>query len=292
VDRIINDRRASTDSSDARQTGERPENHAASRYLSAKAPAERGLAVLLLVLLLPLLALAVVVVFVASPGPVIYRQRRVGKHGKVFTLYKFRSMPLDAESDSGPVWSPPGDERIGALGRCLRWSHIDELPQLVNVARGEMSLIGPRPERPVFVAQLQGEIDGYRNRHAVLPGMTGLAQIALPADTSLDCVRHKIALDRAYIRSACFTLDARIVLHTALLMLGVRRAVGGKFSPGLRAFNIRQEDRQVLQARAAETATRATWGELCRSGRNSLPVVSHLLGAFAASGGRSEGKRF
>jgi hypothetical protein len=137
-------------------------------------------------------------------------------------MYKIRTMYVDAESVTGPTWSVPGDSRITPLGRVLRLLHLDELPQLINVARGEMDLIGPRPERPQFVKWLASEIPTYRDRWRVLPGVTGLAQINLPPDESLDCVRKKLSLDCKYIDSAGIGLDLRILMCTFLRMLGIR----------------------------------------------------------------------
>jgi hypothetical protein len=137
-------------------------------------------------------------------------------------MYKVRTMYRDAESTTGPVWCVPNDSRITPVGKVLRLLHLDELPQLINVARGEMDLIGPRPERTEFVARLAREIPDYRGRLRVLPGVTGLAQINLPPDQTLQCVRKKLLLDFAYIREASFFLDMQILFCTFLRMIGVR----------------------------------------------------------------------
>lgn len=194
-------------------------------YLTRKKLFVRILGLLLLVLFLPLILLVMLTVRLTSPGPALYRQKRMGKGGRVFTMYKIRTMYQDAEKASGPVWCRPADPRITRLGRVLRFLHLDELPQLVNVARGEMDLIGPRPERPLFVEKLVEEVSGFATRLIVLPGVTGLAQINLPPDVTTDSVRQKLALDLEYIKTASWELDARILLCTALRMIGVRNGL-------------------------------------------------------------------
>jgi lipopolysaccharide/colanic/teichoic acid biosynthesis glycosyltransferase len=181
------------------------------------------LGLVLLVLASPLIAVLVVLIRLTSKGPGIYSQVRVGLDGRRFTMYKLRSMRSDAETRTGPVWAVPGeDPRVTPLGYWLRKLHLDELPQLWNLVHGEMSLIGPRPERPEFVAVLARKIPGYVDRLQVLPGITGLAQINLPADTDLDSVRAKLALDLEYIETAGVGLDVRIALCTLLRLVGLR----------------------------------------------------------------------
>ena len=184
---------------------------------------DQALALMLLVPGLPLIAILIGLVRLTSRGPGIYRQQRVGRSGHVFTMYKLRSMRIDAEAATGPVWSQTGqDSRVTPLGVQLRRLHLDELPQLINVLRGEMSLVGPRPERPEFVAVLAKQIPGYLDRLSVLPGITGLAQVNLPPDTDLDSVRRKLVLDREYISGASLLLDLRIIACTILHVLGLR----------------------------------------------------------------------
>jgi lipopolysaccharide/colanic/teichoic acid biosynthesis glycosyltransferase len=192
------------------------------RYFARKAWPMRILGTLLLCLASPLILLLIMLVRLTSAGPGLYRQIRTGRHGATFMMYKLRTMYNDAESVSGPIWCKPGDSRITPLGKLLRLLHLDELPQLINVARGEMDLIGPRPERPVFVANLEREIPNYGARLQVLPGVTGLAQINLPPDETIDCVRKKLQLDCAYIREAGFAFDLRILICTSLRMIGIR----------------------------------------------------------------------
>jgi lipopolysaccharide/colanic/teichoic acid biosynthesis glycosyltransferase len=172
-----------------------------------------------------LLGFLVVLIRLTSRGPGIFKQVRVGKNGKQFTMYKLRSMRYDAEAKTGAVWTQPKDNRTTRLGKILRKLHLDELPQLFNVLKGEMSLIGPRPERPEFVVVLERRIPGYRQRLRVLPGITGLAQINLPPDTDLESVRKKQELDMEYIRTATLLLDLRMLVSTFLRMLGLRGSV-------------------------------------------------------------------
>jgi lipopolysaccharide/colanic/teichoic acid biosynthesis glycosyltransferase len=178
-------------------------------------------ALLLLILTAPLLLLAMLLIKLTSRGPVLYTQTRVGRHGLPFTIYKLRSMIHKCESLTGARWAVPGDPRVTLVGGFLRRTHLDELPQLWNVLRGDMSLVGPRPERPEFVPQLEQAIPCYRERLRVRPGVTGLAQVQLPADTDLDSVRVKLAYDLYYVRNCGLWLDARIMLSTALKMIGL-----------------------------------------------------------------------
>jgi lipopolysaccharide/colanic/teichoic acid biosynthesis glycosyltransferase len=175
--------------------------------------------------------LAIIIIKLTSRGPAVYTQTRLGKDGKPFVIYKLRTMAHQCESLSGACWSLPGDPRITKLGRLLRKTHVDELPQLWNVLLGDMSLIGPRPERPEFVPQLEQAVPLYRCRLQVKPGVTGLAQVQLPADTNLASVRAKIAYDIFYIRNASLWLDTRILLATACklaaLSFGVTRVLCG-----------------------------------------------------------------
>ncbi len=184
----------------------------------------RALALVLLVPALPLMAVTVAVVRLTSRGPGIYRQTRVGLGGRSFVMRKIRTMRVDAEARSGPVWAQLSDPRVTRVGRLIRALHLDELPQLFNVLQGEMDLVGPRPERPEFTQWLGREIPGYLNRLSVRPGITGLAQINLPPDTDLDSVRRKLALDLEYIHTRTLWLDARIVACTTLRLFGVRSA--------------------------------------------------------------------
>jgi exopolysaccharide biosynthesis polyprenyl glycosylphosphotransferase len=172
---------------------------------------------------LALLAIAAPLVLLAnrvgSPGPLYYRQTRVGRGGRPFQVIKFRSMVPDAEAESGAVWASAGDDRITPVGRFLRRTRIDELPQFINVLRGEMSLIGPRPERPEFVEQLAEGIPFYRARHAVRPGLTGWAQVQYRYGSSVDDARIKLEYDLYYVKHISVLLDLRIALQTVPVML-------------------------------------------------------------------------
>jgi len=191
-------------------------------YFDRKALAARVLGVLLLIPASPLIALIVILVRYTTPGPGLFRQVRVGKGGREFMMYKIRTMYQDAEKATGAIWCKPADSRITCVGKVLRFLHLDELPQLINIVRGEMALIGPRPERPEIVPDLLNDIPLYMERLAVLPGVTGLSQINLPPDESFDCVRRKLVFDLEYIATASLGLDIRILLCTAMRMIGVR----------------------------------------------------------------------
>jgi lipopolysaccharide/colanic/teichoic acid biosynthesis glycosyltransferase len=190
-------------------------------YPPCKVVLERVAALGLFVLLGPLILGLALLVRLTSRGPAFYRQTRLGKGGSLFTIYKLRTMVDRCESLTGPRWSLPGDPRVTGLGRFLRRSHLDELPQLINVLRGEMALIGPRPERPEFLPELERACPGYRERLAVRPGVTGLAQVQLPADTSVDSVRLKLAYDLYYIRHLSPWLDLVLLVCTGLYALGL-----------------------------------------------------------------------
>jgi lipopolysaccharide/colanic/teichoic acid biosynthesis glycosyltransferase len=157
----------------------------------------------------------------SSRGPAIYSQARVGRRGAPFVIYKLRTMAHDCERATGPRWATAGDARITPLGRVLRRTHLDELPQLWNILRGEMSLVGPRPERPEFVAQLRRALPRYAERLAVRPGVTGLAQVHLPPDVDLESVRRKLDFDLHYVRSMGPVLDLQVLTATLLGLLGV-----------------------------------------------------------------------
>jgi exopolysaccharide biosynthesis polyprenyl glycosylphosphotransferase len=157
-----------------------------------------------------------------SPGPLFFRQKRVGQGGRPFTLIKYRSMVPNAERLSGAVWATEGDNRITTFGHYLRKMHLDELPQVINVLRGEMSLVGPRPERPEFVGQLSELIPFYRARHCLKPGITGWAQIHQDYGDSIEGAREKLEYDLYYVKNASPTLDITIILRTVAKMLGMK----------------------------------------------------------------------
>jgi lipopolysaccharide/colanic/teichoic acid biosynthesis glycosyltransferase len=223
-----------------------------SRPLAVKVAVDRVLATALLIGLGPALALILAVVRLTSRGPAIYRQTRLGLGGRPFTLYKVRSMRHDCEKGTGPTWSTGADPRVTPLGRFLRASHLDELPQLWNVLRGEMSLVGPRPERPEFVAQLEKALPDYRRRLLVRPGLTGLAQVQLPPDVDLEDVRRKLDCDLHYVESIGPWLDLRIMLGTALRIVGVPFRA---FGPALWL-----PSQQQIRRRSAATSPRGADG--------------------------------
>ena len=192
-----------------------------SRYFRWKPLIAKVTALALIVPGLPIMCILMLIVRISSRGPALYAQSRVGKDGVTFTMYKLRSMRIDAEDDSGPVWSSGDDPRVTPIGRFLRDRHLDELPQLFNVLRGEMDLFGPRPERPEFTCVLSEELPAYSDRTLVRPGITGLAQINLPPDSDLESVRRKLHLDFEYIRGATFWLDLRMFFATSLRLLGI-----------------------------------------------------------------------
>ena len=192
-----------------------------SPYCNWKMWIGRLLAAGLLIPGTPIIALLVLVVRLTSPGPGIYRQCRVGQHGKIFWLYKIRTMVHGAERRTGPAWAQPDDPRITRVGSVLRKLHLDEFPQLFNVLRGDMTLIGPRPERPEFVQVLHRQVPGYLNRLVIRPGISGLAQVNLPPDMDLESVRRKLALDIEYIATASPLLDFRLLCCTASHLLGI-----------------------------------------------------------------------
>jgi lipopolysaccharide/colanic/teichoic acid biosynthesis glycosyltransferase len=175
----------------------------------------------LLVLTAPVVVVAMVLVRATSRGWPIYSQDRLGLNGQIFTIYKIRTMYCDCERVSGPRWSTPGDPRVIPIGRFLRSTHIDELPQLFNIIRGEMSLVGPRPERPMIAEQLERALPCYGQRLAVRPGVTGLAQVQLPPDTDLNSVGRKLACDLYYIDRATIWMDVRLIAATVLGILRV-----------------------------------------------------------------------
>ncbi len=177
------------------------------------------LGLILLVVTLPIMAVVTLLVRLSSPGPALFRQTRVGLGGSTFTLYKFRSMYQDAEARTGAVWATKDDPRITPVGRWLRRLRLDELPQLFNVIRGEMSMVGPRPERPEFVEVLQERIPFYVQRHCIKPGITGWAQINHKYGDTVEDSMVKLEFDLYYIKNLALSLDAYIIFHTAKTML-------------------------------------------------------------------------
>ena len=192
---------------------------------------------LMLVLAAPVMLLAALAIRLSSRGPILYMQERVGLDrrwtrtralnerrredlgGAPFTIFKFRSMRVDAEANGQAVWAKQNDDRVTRVGKFLRATRIDELPQLFNVLRGDMNIVGPRPERPSIFVRLREQIDEYPVRQRVRPGITGLAQVSNPYDQTIDDVRRKVAYDIAYMRRQSLAEDIRIMARTVPVML-------------------------------------------------------------------------
>jgi lipopolysaccharide/colanic/teichoic acid biosynthesis glycosyltransferase len=238
------------------------------------------LALIVLIVTAPLILLAAVVVKLTSRGPIFYSQVRLGRGGKPFAIYKIRTMRHNCEQQTGAQWSKPGDARITPVGKFLRKSHIDELPQLWNILRGDMSLVGPRPERPEFVPQLERALGRYGERLLVRPGLSGLAQVQLPPDTDLDSVRRKLAHDLCYVQQMSFWLDLRILICTGLHILGLPYSTSARFlalpggEPVERAYHdslAAQNEQQVIKASGPKKAPRRTM--LSPSTANAAPIA-------------------
>ena len=171
------------------------------------------------ILALPLMVLTAIAIALESGRPILYCQERVGENGKAFTLCKFRSMRTDAEKGGTPIWAKDGDDRVTPVGRVIRKTRLDELPQIWNVVRGDMSFVGPRPERPFFVAELSNAIPFYQQRHAVKPGLTGWAQVKYRYGSSLEDAMEKLRYDLYYIKHLSIFFDLTIVFDTVKVVL-------------------------------------------------------------------------
>jgi sugar transferase (PEP-CTERM system associated) len=190
-----------------------------TRFEAAKRVLDLLFAGVALIIAAPVVAMAAAAIRMTSRGPVLYAQTRVGKGGAPFTIYKFRSMRVDAEQMSGAVWSPRNDPRVTGLGRFLRRSRLDELPQLWNVLRGDMSFVGPRPERPEFIAELTRRIPYYGQRHVVRPGLTGWAQVRHSYGSTVEDAQEKLQYELFYIKHMSVPFDLYIVLETVKTVL-------------------------------------------------------------------------
>ncbi len=188
-------------------------------YFIAKRMMDMVGSIVAFVVLSPFFLFASLFIKIFSQGPVFFRQTRVGQYGKLFEIYKFRTMKVDAEKYSGPVWAAKNDNRLIPGGNFLRKSKIDEIPQFINVLKGEMSIIGPRPERPFFVERLRHQIPEYEKRLNIKPGITGLAQVLHRADETIKDVRKKIKYDILYIKKMCLWTDVRILAKTVRVVL-------------------------------------------------------------------------
>jgi exopolysaccharide biosynthesis polyprenyl glycosylphosphotransferase len=178
----------------------------------------------LAILFAPIAALVALAIRLDSPGPVFYRQVRVGRGGKTFTMWKFRTMRVNAEAATGAVWAKKNDPRVTGVGGFLRRTRLDELPQLINILTGTMDLVGPRPERPEFVAMLTAAVPFYDIRHLVRPGLTGWAQIGYPYGASIEDAKQKLAYDIYYVKNASPILDLIVLFHTAKVVIMGRGA--------------------------------------------------------------------
>jgi len=182
------------------------------------------LSIIGLILVSPIMLITALLIKIDSPGPVLFKQERVGAGGRVFTLLKFRSMKDKAESESGPVWADLNDRRVTRVGRIIRKLRIDEFPQMFNVLKGEMSFVGPRPERPFFVSKLEKRIPYYSLRHTVKPGITGWAQVRYPYGASIEDAMEKLQYDIYYIKNMSLFFDMTIILETIKTVLMGRGA--------------------------------------------------------------------
>ena len=210
-----------------------------SWYLPVKVAMDWVLALLMLPLAAMVIALFALLVKATSEGPAFYRQRRVGRGGRVFWIYKIRSMLHNCEANTGAVWSTgKEDPRVTRIGRFLRDTHLDELPQLWNVLKFQMSLIGPRPERPELMESLERDVAYYRDRLLVKPGLTGLAQMQLPPDSDVQSVKKKLAYDRYYVQQISLLLDLRIALCTVFYM-------GGALSHAMGQLLVKQYGKEI-----------------------------------------------
>ncbi len=174
---------------------------------------------LILIITLPVIIITSIAIKIDSKGPVFFRQERCGFNGRIFNIYKFRSMYEDAEKHTGPVWSTKDDPRVTRIGKIIRKLRIDEIPQMFNVLKGEMSLVGPRPERPFFVEKLSGELPYYNRRFKVRPGITGWAQVKHKYDESIEDVKIKLRYDLFYIENMSLRMDFKILFRTIFVVL-------------------------------------------------------------------------
>jgi sugar transferase (PEP-CTERM system associated) len=178
-----------------------------------------SVSVAMLIITLPVMIAAAIAIWHETGRPILYRQKRVGESGRIFEILKFRSMRVEAEQDGVPRWAKKNDDRVTRVGRFLRTTRIDELPQLINVLRGDMSFVGPRPERPPFVSELSRKVPFYASRHSVKPGITGWAQIRYPYGASIDDAVEKLQFDLYYVKNHSLFLDLVILLQTTQVVL-------------------------------------------------------------------------
>ncbi len=174
---------------------------------------------IILIITLPVIIITAIAIKLESRGPVFFKQERSGMNGAIFRIIKFRSMYEDAEKHTGPIWSSKDDPRVTGVGKIIRRVRIDELPQMINVLKGEMSIVGPRPERPFFVEKLSQEIPYYKRRLKVRPGITGWAQVKHKYDESVEDVKIKLRYDLFYIENMSLRMDFKIIMRTIFVVL-------------------------------------------------------------------------
>jgi len=202
---------------------------AATTYQRVKGVAGRAAAGLMLFVFSPIILLCAGLVRLTSAGPSFYSQVRLGHCGRRFRIVKLRTMRYKCEAGTGAVWATAKDPRVTPVGRALRRLHLDELPQLWNIACGDMDFVGPRPERPEIVEKLLLDIPNFNDRLAIRPGLTGLSQVLQMADTCIDSARRKLRFDLEYARRESLWLDLRIMFGTALIIVGVKRPTVGRW---------------------------------------------------------------
>ena len=252
--------------------------------LAVKRVLDFSIALVASIVFLPVIAICAIAVKISSPGPAFFSQQRLGKNGRVFTLIKLRTMIADAERDTGPVWSGADDPRVTRLGRFLRDTHFDELPQLLNVLKGEMSLVGPRPERPEIASGIEQRIPLFKNRLEALPGVTGLAQVRLPPDSDEAGLMRKLAHDLYYIKYGSLGMDFFLLAATggqfaSSILLGVarfwslpaRQRIEGEFLP---LINPEAAHSTFLVEESEPTGTIRPHFQTARSGSWFSPVAA------------------
>ncbi|MCC7339212.1 MAG: sugar transferase [Pirellulaceae bacterium] len=216
-----------------------PHRDDVAAYFNYKPWIDRVITAMLMIVALPVMVAVGLAILVRDGRPILYCQTRVGKTGRLFRIWKFRTMQRDAEGQTGAVWSCVSDPRVTRLGWWLRSSHLDELPQLFNVLAGDMNLIGPRPERPEFVSELAREVPFYLERVKVAPGLTGPAQIRTGYDHSLADVRSKVLIDIEYLKSTSFLNDMKLLAQTCTYIVGHLREIRSGKKPAPQMANQR-----------------------------------------------------